>query len=1078
MAGPRVLTFNFHEPYLCLMARTGYPITVGQYETGQLQRGWHTTFRPLPRNIDLAPESEWRRDLQAGKFDVVVAHNETNAASVYHSGPPALLVCHNRRSFIRTHFPPDQPGELRAFDRLLDRLQERFNFVFISESKRDDYGIPGRVILPGIDVDEYGGYEGERPEVLRVGNSMRERNLMFDVDFQEAVVAGLPNRVLGVNELIPDSSPAESFEHLLWHYRHLRALLHVSREDYEDGYNLAMLEAMACGMPVVSLANASSPILDGGNGFASYDAATLHARLQNLLADLDLARTIGAQGRETVAAQFPMQRFVNAWQEAFEETAERRGIQPRWVKAAPPERRVVLLQYDAGPAGTARMLEWALRRNHEVVTMGRCLARAPKAPRYPAQQIDVQRDDVEAELNALYASGRGPEVHIVVQEHPDALPTMPQAVAHLPHVCWVMHNAPDVERLGAMGFANVVQLPPACAPELFIGVSREANIDVLVAVKHTGRRVALAESLRALGTIVAPETLWPYDLAKLVVRSRIVIVAAGADSTWISVQAMGAGALVMVEGNTHAHEPAHAIPGKQTMSPMGDTLPDTVVWCSEEELLAEVKRWLGDADSRIRSAEAARRRVLAHHTYERRMEQLMNAIAEVPVEQTPQDQRLEVGGYYRSPRPEFAVHVPQNARRLLDVGCGAGEFGRALKAERGVNEVVGIEIVESAWRIARTVLDQAILGNIEQMELPFGDGHFDCITCGDVLEHLVDPLATLNKLKRVLAPGGVIVASIPNARFYQVVEMLGNGRWVYQDAGIMDRTHLRFFTGVEMLELFRASGLRVTTLAPLSMMNEGALPISDDGYIQLQKMRIGPLTPSEYHDFLVYQYLVIAGHRTGNLLDKAKAMLDAKDNQQAYDTARAALDEGEDRASCLRVLAKAGARTGKVAEAETWYRESLTLREDAEVRGEYGLILFALGRCVDARTQLEIAHTAIPGHGRILSGLGLCDLAAGNVQAAFDHFKQSLDRDFDNEAAVEHLVGAAQQLNRLAEAEPFVRRFVEFYPGNLDMGCVYAAVLLEMGRSGEARECLENVLLFQPEHENARTLLGQIESHG
>src|SRR5690606_24171465 len=103
MAGPRVLTFNFHEPYLCLMARTGYPITVGHYESGDLHRVWQTSFRPIPPNIHIAREAEWRHDLQHNKFDVIVAHNETNAASVFKSSPPALLVCHNRRSFIRSN---------------------------------------------------------------------------------------------------------------------------------------------------------------------------------------------------------------------------------------------------------------------------------------------------------------------------------------------------------------------------------------------------------------------------------------------------------------------------------------------------------------------------------------------------------------------------------------------------------------------------------------------------------------------------------------------------------------------------------------------------------------------------------------------------------------------------------------------------------------------------------------------------------------------------------------------------------------------------------------------------------------
>ena len=1080
MAGPRVLTFNFHEPYLCLMARTGFPITVGQYESGDLQRPWHTTFRPIPPNIHLAPEAKWRRDLQAGKFDVLVVHNETNAASVFKSATPALLVCHNRRSFIRTNFPADEPDELRAFDRLLDRLQERFAFVFISESKRDDYGVPGRVILPGIDVEEYGGYVGDRAEVLRVGNSMRERYRMFDVDFQEAVVTGIPNRVVGVNALIPGSEPAKSFDDLLWHYRHLRAYLHVSREEFEDGYNLAMIEAMACGMPVVSLANPSSPLTDGADGFASYDAEMLRTRLQNLLKDPGLARSVGQRGRETVAAAFPMDRFVQAWREALEEAAEERGPRLRWLQADPPPRRVVLLQYTAGPASVGRFLEWPLRRNHEVITLGPRQPNRHDAPRYPSQQIALPNDDPEHELRKLVTANRSPELQVYLRERQSPPPLLPEALSGLPKICWLLDEAPDaalafsfdgifcaqafhVEQAHRAGLTQVAWLPPACAPELFTGVPRQDVVDVLV-MAATHRREDIRKLLDPVGRVAAIDDALPYDAAAAMMRARIIVHVPRSETLdQTLVQAMGSGALVMTA----------PVPSLESLFEDGKHL---VVWHSEDELEERVKQYLADADSRIRIAEVGKRHVLAHHTFEQRMERIMSAVASMPVEQQPQDARLEVGGYYRSPRPELAAHVPLHTRRMLDVGCGAGEFGRALKAERGVKEVVGIEIVENAWNIAKTVLDKAILGNIEELELPFPDGHFDCITCGDVLEHLVNPLDTVKKLMRVLAPGGILVASIPNARYYRVVEMLANGRWIYQDAGIMDRTHLRFFTAVEMIEMFRNAGMRVRTIAPLSMIYKEALPISEDGFVEMEKMRIGPLTAAEYHDFLVYQYLVIAEHRSGDLLQRAQAHLDAKDNEKAFHAAQGALDEGEDRASALRIMAKAGARLGKVAEAEAWYRESLALRDDPETQGEYGLVLFALGRCVDAKNQIDAAHRRLPNHSRILSGLGLCDLASGNVEAAFDHFQASLDQNFDNEAALEHLVGAAQQLGRLNEAEPYVRHFVDFYPGNLDMGCVYAAVLCEMGRADEARERLDNVLLLNPTHERARSLLEQIDS--
>src|SRR5690606_5474085 len=129
-----------------------------------------------------------------------------------------------------------------------------------------------------------------------------------------------------------------------------------------------------------------------------------------------------------------------------------------------------------------------------------------------------------------------------------------------------------------------------------------------------------------------------------------------------------------------------------------------------------------------------------------------------------------------------------NARRVLDVGCGAGALGRLLKEERRVEEVCGVEFIEEAYRRACTVLDRVLLGNIEEMSLPWPDEHFDCIVCADVLEHLVNPSAVLAKLSRVLAPRGVIVISVPNARFFEVLHMLSSGAWTYFEQGIMDAT--------------------------------------------------------------------------------------------------------------------------------------------------------------------------------------------------------------------------------------------------------------------------------------------------
>jgi GT2 family glycosyltransferase/2-polyprenyl-3-methyl-5-hydroxy-6-metoxy-1,4-benzoquinol methylase/tetratricopeptide (TPR) repeat protein len=170
-------------------------------------------------------------------------------------------------------------------------------------------------------------------------------------------------------------------------------------------------------------------------------------------------------------------------------------------------------------------------------------------------------------------------------------------------------------------------------------------------------------------------------------------------------------------------------------------------------------------------------------------------------------------GYFDFARPEVADLVPADARRVLDVGCGGGALGALLKQRPGV-EVTGLEGDERAAALARTRLDRVITVDLDAMnEPPLPKGYFDCIIFADVLEHLSDPEQVLTGLLPYLHERGTIVASIPNVRHQDVVlDLLVNGRWQYQPAGILDATHLRFFTLHEIAAMFDRLGLQIHDL--------------------------------------------------------------------------------------------------------------------------------------------------------------------------------------------------------------------------------------------------------------------------
>ena len=153
------------------------------------------------------------------------------------------------------------------------------------------------------------------------------------------------------------------------------------------------------------------------------------------------------------------------------------------------------------------------------------------------------------------------------------------------------------------------------------------------------------------------------------------------------------------------------------------------------------------------------------------------------------------------------VELVGGTKRVLDVGCATGYLAKAL-VERGCT-VSGVEFDGEAAEEARPHLERLVIGDLETMDLAeaFGEDRFDVIVFGDVLEHLRDPLPVLRRAKALLADGGSVVASIPNIAHGSVRLALLAGRFDYQDLGLLDTTHVRFFTRSSVEDLFRQAGM-------------------------------------------------------------------------------------------------------------------------------------------------------------------------------------------------------------------------------------------------------------------------------
>jgi len=165
--------------------------------------------------------------------------------------------------------------------------------------------------------------------------------------------------------------------------------------------------------------------------------------------------------------------------------------------------------------------------------------------------------------------------------------------------------------------------------------------------------------------------------------------------------------------------------------------------------------------------------------------------------------------YFEIQRLDVLELIPKESQKILECGCAFGWLGTELK-KRQQTVVVGIELNPEAEQYLNFSYDKYYIGDIENIDLSEYNNYFDCIIYADILEHLVDPWKLVKQHSYMLKKGGVIIVSIPNVRnIILFKELFIYGRWKYQDSGLFDKTHLRFFTIKDSIELLKDANLRI-----------------------------------------------------------------------------------------------------------------------------------------------------------------------------------------------------------------------------------------------------------------------------
>jgi SAM-dependent methyltransferase len=162
--------------------------------------------------------------------------------------------------------------------------------------------------------------------------------------------------------------------------------------------------------------------------------------------------------------------------------------------------------------------------------------------------------------------------------------------------------------------------------------------------------------------------------------------------------------------------------------------------------------------------------------------------------------------YYDGFNERLAAAVPSRARRILEVGCARGRLGEELKRQDPGRYVAGVEQDPDAARVAGQRLDAVFVLDVQAATPPIELGSLDCLIFGDVLEHLLDPEDVLRRYRELLAPDGLVLASVPNIQHFSVVKNLLRGDFMYQPSGLLDGTHLRFFTYMSFAKLMLDAG--------------------------------------------------------------------------------------------------------------------------------------------------------------------------------------------------------------------------------------------------------------------------------
>jgi hypothetical protein len=312
----RLLVFDCHEAWVYQLRVLPLPMDVIVGLPGRHTATWDEAMRPIPANARIVRLAEVAAE---PAYHCIVAHNLTDLLDVKMLPGPRLFVIHQTlESMIKDQRSTTPPQELRqTIAQYIAMIGA--HVMAVSHLKGRSWGFDQDVVPFSADPAEYPAYQGDLPRGLRIANDITAKANTLMWDFHQQAFAGIPITLLGRNPDMPGVNPSRNWAELKEALSHHRFFVHTAHPLLEDGYNMATLEAMAAGLPILGNPHPTSPIEHGVSGFLSDDPAELRACAQRLIEDHSLAQRIGEAARQTLMQKFPVEKFRSGFLASIEQ---------------------------------------------------------------------------------------------------------------------------------------------------------------------------------------------------------------------------------------------------------------------------------------------------------------------------------------------------------------------------------------------------------------------------------------------------------------------------------------------------------------------------------------------------------------------------------------------------------------------------------------------------------------------------------------------------------------------------------------------------------------------------------------